>query len=107
MNETEINFTINSTIAKSFNQQGCLYIETTIDWDRFEKVATALVQRIDATVKNKECGADIHRWQLDFEGAALTLSYEDISESFWLELEPAQDQEVLDFIAILIEKNND
>jgi len=107
MNTTEISFTINSTIAKSFNQLGSIHINTAIDWDRFESVANAFVELIDAQVKNKESGADLHRWQLDFEGVRLYLTYEDISESFWLELEQPQDQEVLDFIATLIEKSND
>jgi len=104
MDTTEIRFTINSTIAQSFNQLGCLYISTEIDWDRFDSVASALVKLIDAKVKNKESGADQHRWQLDFEGVRIYLTYEDISESFWLELEHIQDQDVLDFIATLIEK---
>jgi len=98
---------INSTLAKSFKQQGCLYIDAPVHWDNFSDIAHALTQRIDATVKNKEIGADQHRWQLDFEGVRLYLTYEDISDSLWLELDRAEEQETLDFIADLLGKFHD
>lgn len=100
-------FTINSTLAKSFNQQGCIYINTIVDWDSFPNVAEQLTQCIDATIENKDIGADLHRWQLDFEGVRLYLTYEETSGSLWLELDRKEDQETLDFIATLIEKTHD
>lgn len=107
MDHQKINFTINSTLAKSFNQQGCLYINAPINWDNFAHIATTLATQIDAVVENKDIGADLHRWQLNFEGVRLYLTYEDNCQSLWLELDRKEDQETLDFIASLIEKQYD
>ncbi len=104
MDHKNINFTINSTLAKSFNQQGCLYINAPVNWDNFSEVAVALATQIDAAIENKDVGADLHRWQLNFEDVRLYLTYEDNSQSLWLELDKKEDQETLDFIAGLIGK---
>jgi len=107
MDNNIFNFIINSTAASSFNQQSCLYLDALVNWDNFEQAATALASQIDATITNKDVAADIHRWQLDFEGVRLYLIFEDTSDSLWLELESKEDQETLDFIATMIEKAND
>jgi len=104
MNHKNIDVTINFTAAQSFNQQSCLYLSAAVNWDNFPQVATALAIKIDATIKNKDIGADLHRWQFDFEGVRLYLTYEEMSDNLWLELDRKEDQETLDFIAQLIEK---
>lgn len=74
-------------------------------WDNFPTKAAQLVADLDATVISTDIGADLYHWSINFEGTRLSLYYEDNSESCWFELERAQDQDVLDFIATLVEKN--
>jgi len=107
MDYKKFSFIINSTSAPSFKQQSCLYISALVNWDNFPEAANALAFLLNARITTKDVGADLHRWQFDFEGVRLYLIFEDTSESLWLELDQAEDQDTLDFIASLIEKSNE
>ncbi|MDP2561019.1 DUF3630 family protein [Psychrobium sp. 1_MG-2023] len=106
MLEKNFSFNTNSTAAQPIKQQGSLYINLSIDWDQFDQVASQLIEKLDMTVKTKEIGADLHRWTVDFEGTRLYLTYEETSNSLWFELDRAEDQEILDFIATLLQKQS-
>ncbi len=94
----------NFTSAAPNRQLGYLTIPWEITWDNFSQQAQKLVMALDATILTKEQGADLYHWSINFEGTRLNLYYEDNSESCWLETERQADQEVLDFIATLLEK---
>jgi Protein of unknown function (DUF3630) len=92
-----------STSANHNRQPGYLHLNLRANWDNFPTLANTLIACLDATVISRDIGADLYHWTIDFEGTRLSLYYEDNSESCWLELERAQEQDVLDFIATLIE----
>lgn len=92
----------NSTSANPNRQPGYLHLDLKANWDNFPTRANTLIQLLDATVISQDIGADLYHWTIDFEGTRLSLYYEDNSDSCWLELERAQEQDVLDFIANLL-----
>ncbi|NRA60309.1 MAG: DUF3630 family protein [Psychrobium sp.] len=104
MPDNNFSFKINSTIAQAGKQPSNLYIDGNVTWDNFPAAASQLSKLIDATIVGKDIGADLHRWALDFEGCRLYLHFEEISSSFWLELDRSEDQDNLDYIATLIGK---
>lgn len=106
MNNTKKNLIINSTVANSFKQPGSLAINATIDWDHVESIGDSFASLIDASVISADIGADLHRWQLDFDGVRIYLFAEENSASLWLELDRKEDQDTLDYIEVLLGANH-
>jgi len=102
MSNEQLPLKINSTVATDNRQLGYLALTLKTCWDDFPNQATAIVERLGATVITREVGADLCHWRIDFEGTKLGLFYEDTSESCWLELEHRNEQDVLDFITTLL-----
>ncbi|MGR5080411.1 DUF3630 family protein [Photobacterium swingsii] len=75
------------------------------DYDTFEEVAVALVERIDSTVVEREKNADLHVWLIDFEGCRLLLKGEHYSGALWLEAMSSADNDTLVFIASMLPKD--
>ncbi|MDR9827760.1 DUF3630 family protein [Vibrio sp. FNV 38] len=84
--------------------QGCLVLEcSAFDFDKFSLLGELIVQKLSASIIERQQDADLHSWLIDFEGCLFFLKAEHYSESLWLEaLQPEKAKEECDFLAQLL-----
>lgn len=98
------------TVEQPFNlqckqrHQGWLDLSADIDWDSFPACAEHLADLLEAEIIDRQWGADLYAWKLDFEDTRLTLSFESNSLSLWLAIDREEEVEVLDFLESLLRR---
>ncbi len=95
-------FKINSTVAKAHKQLNIDTINPNIDWDSFLPFSQWLIDIIDGHFISHDLGADLHRVSFEFEDTRLMLTFEENSNSIWIELDNNADLDVLTFISQLL-----
>ncbi|PSU92455.1 DUF3630 domain-containing protein [Photobacterium kishitanii] len=87
-------------------EQGTLVVTPAqFEFDNFTTIAMALLQRLDATLIDKEPSADLHQWLIDFDGCQLLLKAEHYSTSMWFELLVLNEIDDLIFIQQLLSRH--
>ena len=102
MSTNSYSFKINSTVATAHKQLNIETINPNIDWDSFLSFSQWLIDIMDGHFISHDLGADLHRVCFEFEGTRLILTFEENSNSVWIELDNNADIDVLTFICQLL-----
>ena len=102
MSTNSYSFKINSTVATAYKQLNIETINPNIDWDSFLSFSQWLIDIMDGHFISHDLGADLHRVSFEFEGTRLILTFEENSNSVWIELDNNADIDVLTFICQLL-----
>lgn len=103
MPANKFSFKINSTVAQAQVQLNIETIKPNVDWDNFLSFSQWLIQTIDGQFNSHDLGADLHKVFFEFEGTRLFITFEENSNSIWIELDNNDDTEVLTFIGQLLQ----
>lgn len=74
------------------------------NFDTFPQIGEQLLTMLSATAIDKQVDADLHSWNIDFEGCQLIVKAEHYSGSIWIEsLGKNESREEMEFIAKLLQ----